>query len=340
MEKFYLEEPCINRKKDAIDFINEFYEHKSDINGTGGLQRFLDNYEGWLEKLENDYSRTPDEVRVPARTYFLIRSNDNKIVGMINIRLALNEHLRKFGGNIGYCIRPTERGNGCNKINLYLGLKICQKYGIKEVLLDADKDNPASWKTMEALGGINIREYFDDENSHCIVKDYKINVDESIEKYSSEYEDKIEHITFRNYKDNDYDFVYKVKKNAYKEYVIKYWNEWNEEIQRNYFDKFINNEKENSYIIQYDNIDIGFYNGNILENGNYEIGNICIIPEYQNKGIGTRILENLLALYKNTDIELQCFKINPVKKLYERLGFNVYEETEFHYKMKKVREGV
>lgn len=123
-------------------------------------------------------------------------------------------------------------------------------------------------------------------------------------------------------------------------YVIKYWNEWNEEIQKNYFDKFINNEKENSYIIQYDNIDIGFYNGNILENGNYEIGNICIIPEYQNKGIGTRILENLLALYKNTDIELQSFKINPVKKLYERLGFNVYEETEFHYKMKKVREGV
>lgn len=125
MEKFYLEEPCIKRKSEAIAFINEFYEYKSDINGTGGLQRFLENYEGWLEKLENDYTRIPDEVRVPARTYFLIRSNDNKIVGMINIRLALNEHLKKFGGNIGYCIRPTERGKGYNKINLYLGLKVC-----------------------------------------------------------------------------------------------------------------------------------------------------------------------------------------------------------------------
>ena len=193
MEKFYLEDPSIKRKNEAIEFINEFYEYNSDINGTGGLQRFLDNYEGWLQKLEDDYSRIPDEVRVPARTYFLIRSNDNKIIGMINIRLALNEHLKKFGGNIGYCIRPSERGNGYNKINLYLGLKVCQKYEIKEVLLDADKDNPASWKTMEALGGINIREYFDDENSHCVVKDYKIKVADSIEKYSSEYEEKVEH---------------------------------------------------------------------------------------------------------------------------------------------------
>lgn len=56
---------------------------------------------------------------------------------------------------------------------------------------------------MEALGGINIREYFDDENSHCIVKDYKINVNDSIEKYSNDYEDKIEHITFRKFEDND-----------------------------------------------------------------------------------------------------------------------------------------
>ena len=36
----------------------------------------------------------PSEERVPAKTYFLIRESDNKIVGMINIRLALNERLK------------------------------------------------------------------------------------------------------------------------------------------------------------------------------------------------------------------------------------------------------
>ena len=117
---------------------------------------------------------------------------------MINIRLALNEKLKKFGGNIGYSIRPTERGKGYNKINLYLGLKICQNYGISKVLMDADKDNPASWRTMEALGGINIREFFDNENAHCIVKDYEINVDESISKNSIIYEPMVKHIISKN----------------------------------------------------------------------------------------------------------------------------------------------
>lgn len=188
MEHFYFEEPNISRKRDALLFINEFIEYNSDINGVGGLHRYLDDYEGWLKKLEDDYTRLPGEEKVPARTYFLIRESDDKIIGMINIRLALNDKLRKYGGNIGYSIRPTERGKGYNKINLYLGLKICQSYGIKTVLMDADKDNPASWKTMEALGGINVREYFDDENAHCIVKDYEINVDESINNNSDTYE--------------------------------------------------------------------------------------------------------------------------------------------------------
>lgn len=192
MEKFYYEIPTIARKNEAIEYINEFYEHKSDINGTGGLQRFLDNYE--VVKLEEDYKREPNEEKVPARTYFLIRSNDNKIIGMINIRLALNERLKKYGGHIGYSIRPKERGKGYNKINLYLGLKICKEYGIKKVLMDADKENPASWKTMEALGGINIREYYDDENAHCIVKDYEIDVDDSIKNNSTIYELMIENV--------------------------------------------------------------------------------------------------------------------------------------------------
>ena len=188
MEKFKFVVPTIEWKQKAIDFINEFYKYNSNINGTGGLQRYLDNYEGWLEKLEEDYTRQPSEEKVPARTYFFVRESDNKIIGMINIRLALNESLKKYGGHIGYSIRPTERGNGYNKINLYLGLKVCKENGIEEVFMDADKDNPASWKTIESLGGKNIREYFEDEFDHCIVKDYIINVKTAIDSNKDKYE--------------------------------------------------------------------------------------------------------------------------------------------------------
>ncbi len=47
---------------------------------------------------------------------------------------------------------------------------------------------------MEALGGVNVREFFDDENAHCIVKDYVINVNESISKNSIIYEPMIGHM--------------------------------------------------------------------------------------------------------------------------------------------------
>ena len=190
MEKFYFEIPGISRKEDAIDYIREFLEYGSEINGARGLHRFLDDYEGWLKKLDLDYIQVPNEERVPARTYFLVRESDSRIVGMINIRLALNERLSHYGGHIGYSIRPTERGKGYNNINLYLGLKVCRKYGIERIFMDADLENPASWKTMEAFGGVRIREYYDDVNAHCTVVDYNIDVNRALDSHP-EYEERI-----------------------------------------------------------------------------------------------------------------------------------------------------
>lgn len=188
MEKFKFEVPSIERKEDAIEYINEHYKYNSNINGSGGLDNYIDNYEGWLEKLEQDYTVKPSEKRVPARTYFLVRENDNKIIGMINIRTTLNEKLSKHGGHIGYGIRPTERRKGYNKINLYLGLKVCDEYGIDKVFMDADIDNPASWKTMEALGGERIKEIHDERNKHRIIVDYNIDVKKALETYGNIYE--------------------------------------------------------------------------------------------------------------------------------------------------------
>lgn len=190
MEKFYFEIPGISRKEDAIDYIREFLEYGSEINGAGRLHRFLDDYEGWLKKLDLDYIQVPNEERVPARTYFLVRESDSRIVGMINIRLALNERLSHYGGHIGYSIRPTERGKGYNNINLYLGLKVCRKYGIERIFMDADLENPASWKTMEAFGGVRIREYYDDVNAHCTVVDYNIDVNRALDSHP-EYEERV-----------------------------------------------------------------------------------------------------------------------------------------------------
>ena len=187
MERFYYEVPSIDRKGDAIEYINEHYEYKSNINGVGGLHRYLDNYEGWLEKLEHDYNMLPTEEKVPARTYFLIRESDNKIIGMTNIRLSLNEALKKFGGHIGYSIRPTERRKGYNKINLYLILQIAKSHGLEKVLITCADYNEGSRKTIISFGGIYEKSNYDESDNENMEL-YWIDINESLEKYKNTYE--------------------------------------------------------------------------------------------------------------------------------------------------------
>ncbi len=191
MEKLYYEVPSINRKEEAIDYIKEHLEYNSNINGSGKLDDYIENksYEEWLEFLEilNNRESAYNIGFVPSRTYFLVRENDNRIIGMINIRLELNDFLKKYGGHIGYGVRPTERKKGYNKINLYLGLRVLDEYGVDVAFLDADINNPASWKTMEALGGKRVREYYKEDTDETIV-DYNIPVKESLEKYKDVYE--------------------------------------------------------------------------------------------------------------------------------------------------------
>ena len=45
--------------------------------------------------------------------------------------------------------------------------------------------------------------------------------------------------------------------------------------------------KNKAFIITSGNVKIGFYNVKLLNNGIYEVGNICIIPKYQGEGLGT-----------------------------------------------------
>ena len=125
---------------------------------------------------------------VPSTTYFLIREEDNKIIGMINIRHCLNENLRLIGGHIGYSVRPTERRKGYNKVNLYLGLLRCQELGIDEVLMDCDADNLGSARTMQALGGRLVREWYEPNIYKTVLQDYVIDVDESVKTYRKVYE--------------------------------------------------------------------------------------------------------------------------------------------------------
>ena len=145
---------------------------------------------------------------------------------------------------------------------------------------------------------------------------------------------KSQNYTLRKVTESDYEFVYQIKKEVYQSYVAINFGNWDETQQRKSFKDFIEACKEEAYIISFDSVDIGFYNCKAGDT-TYEIGNICIIPCYQNKGIGTALLTDILKQNADKEIHLQYFKQNPVGKLYERLGFKLSGETKYHYQMIK-----
>ena len=111
--------------------------------------------------------------------------------------------------------------------------------------------------------------------------------------------------TLRKYNNEDYGFIYETKKNAYKEYVEQCWEKWDDIDQKNRFKESMEKTFDRTYIIMVDNKRIGFYQGQAVNDRTYYIENICIIPEYQGKGIGTEILKSILEKYSDKNIEIQ-----------------------------------
>lgn len=195
MEKFYLEEPTIERKNEALEYLNEFVRFDSELNGTGSMDKCLDGwtYEEFLIEMEKrkdrDYAYSIN--RCPSKTFFLIRKNDNKIIGMINIRYDISQELLEKGAShIGYSIRPTERQKGYNKIQLYLGLLEEQRVGEKRILLDCTVDNIGSNKSIISLGGVLEKTELD-KYDNTMTNYYWIDVDKAINDNIKIYRDSI-----------------------------------------------------------------------------------------------------------------------------------------------------
>ena len=77
---------------------------------------------------------------------------DEKFVGVFDLRHSLTEYLKKEGGNVAYYIIPSARGRALAQE----GLKLCCKYalevlGLNEVLVTCNALNIASYKTMKKV---------------------------------------------------------------------------------------------------------------------------------------------------------------------------------------------
>ena len=154
MEQLKLIEPTIEYDKQIQAFRQEFLSSSSPMNGSSSLIRF-DNTQDWIRHIEsyqNPETRRPD--RVPITQCIFLREQDNKMIGVLQIRHYLNESAAKFAGHIGYSVCPSERQKGYATQMLELALPKCRELGIKSVLITCLQDNVGSRKTILNNGGV------------------------------------------------------------------------------------------------------------------------------------------------------------------------------------------
>lgn len=133
----------------------EMLEADSSMDGCGILGR-VDTPEQWLADVRAIRNpATVPEGKVQGTLFLSVRESDGKLVGMIDVRHSLNEHLRQFGGNIGYSIRPDERRKGYAREQLRLALDFCKKtLGLDRVLITCKTTNEGSRRTILSAGGV------------------------------------------------------------------------------------------------------------------------------------------------------------------------------------------
>lgn len=115
------------------------------------------------------------------------------------------------------------------------------------------------------------------------------------------------------------EFSYRVKKRAYGEMIAGVWG-WDEDEQLRFH--AWDWQENRPRIILHEEEPVGTV-GICEDKGYIRISQFCILPEHQSRGIGTRVLEQILddADAAGMAIRLACLPDNPARALYERSGF-------------------
>ena len=93
----------------------------------------------------------PERGLVQSEFYVLMRGD--RMLGEFALRLALDAGLEREGGNVGYRVRPSERGRGHATRMLRFALGRLGELGFARALLTVRTTNAASLRVVAKCGG-------------------------------------------------------------------------------------------------------------------------------------------------------------------------------------------
>ena len=139
--------------------------------------------------------------------------------------------------------------------------------------------------------------------------------------------------TLRPASGDDVEFAFSALRASMRSYIEATWGMWDEPWQRQrFFESFV--PATHQIIVDESGRSIGCLA--VEEHPDHVfLARIFLLPEAQGRGIGTRLVRTLLdsAHRRGLPVALTILKVNPARRLYERLGFAVVGETETHFRM-------
>ena len=132
---------------------------------------------------------------------------------------------------------------------------------------------------------------------------------------------------------SDFEWLYDLRLQTMSNYIIASGDQFIRERQTDRIMKAYESIK----IIRAEDQDIGMFKVR-RDTDMWEIVQIQLLPAYQHRGIGSKLIRDLQAeaSHKGIPVVLSVLKVNPAKHLYEKLGFEVVEEKEKSYTMRYI----
>lgn len=138
-------------------------------------------------------------------------------------------------------------------------------------------------------------------------------------------------LSLRKAEASDYDFLLELRNITMNAHIK---NAGLEAVQESHKER-IHYHYDSARIIMMDNLSIGLLKL-VKEPQLWTLVQIQLMPEFQGKGLGERLIKSVLdaASAYSVSVKLSVYKCNPAYRLYQRLGFVVYEETDNTFEMK------